>query len=132
MLQRYPNLDGESSNYNLKKINRKNYKFNPKFLIRNKQLSFEIISLYSNQLCNYLLQKEGIKKFLTFINYEKQFNINFFPWLFSIIIKSKLVSNLKKINDLNKLNKIEDKTINDFLEENSCFLYFEDVFFKNC
>ena len=132
MLQRYPYLDGESSSYNLKKINRKNYKFNPKLLIRNKQLSFEIISLYSNQLCNYLLQKEEKKKFLTFINYEKQFNINFFPWLFSIIIKSKLVSNLKKINDLNKLNKIEDETINDFLEENSCFLYFEDVFFKNC
>ena len=52
MLQRYPYLDGESSSYNLKKINRKNYKFNPKLLIRKKQLSFEIITMYIKHLIN--------------------------------------------------------------------------------
>ena len=133
MLQRYPNLDGESSNYNLKKLNRKNYKFNPKLLIRKKQLSFEIISLYSRQLSNIFLKKEGIKNFLIFINYEKEFNVNFLPWLFSIIIKSKLVSNIKKVlenNNCIKGNEVE--MIKEFLNENSIFLFFDEVFFKNC
>jgi hypothetical protein len=133
MLQRYPNLDGESSNYNLKKLNRKNYKFNPKLLIRKKQLSFEIITLYSRQLSNFFLKKEGIKNFLIFINYEKEFNVNFLPWLFSIIIKSKLVSNIKKVlenNNCIKENEVEK--IKEFLNENSIFLFFDEVFFKNC
>ena len=132
MLHRYPNLDGESSNYNLKKLNRKNYKFNPKLLIRNKQLSFEIISLYCRQLTNYLLKKEGIKNFLIFINYEKEFNTNFLPWLFSIIIKSKLVSNLKKVLDDNNIKINEIESIKEFLEDNSYFIYFNEVFFKDC
>ena len=132
MLHRYPNLDGESSNYNLKKLNRKNYKFNPKLLIRNKQLSFEIISLYCRQLTNYLLKKEGIKNFLIFINYEKEFNTNFLPWLFSIIIKSKLVSNLKKLLDDNNIKINEIESIKEFLEDNSYFIYFNEVFFKDC
>ncbi len=133
MLQRYPNLDGESSNYNLKKLNRNNYKFNPKLLIRKKQLSFEIIALYSRQLSNFFLKKEGIKNFLIFINYEKEFNVNFLPWLFSIIIKSKLVSNIKKVlenNNCIKENEVEK--IKEFLNENSIFLFFDEVFFKNC
>jgi len=132
MLHRYPNLDGESSNYNLKKLNRKNYKFNPKLLIRNKQLSFEIISLYCRQLTNYLLKKEGIKNFLIFINYEKEFNTNFLPWLFSIIIKSKLVSNLKKLLDDNNIKINEIESIKEFLEDNSYFIYFNEIFFKDC
>ena len=135
MLQRYPNLDGESSNYNLKKLNRNNYKFNPKLLIRKKQLSFEIIALYSRQLSNFFLKKEGIRNFLMFINYEKEFNLNYLPWLFSIIIKSKLISNIKKVFENIKckyINENEFEMINEFLNENSIFLFFDEVFFKNC
>ena len=133
MLQRYPNLDGESSNYNLKKLNRNNYKFNPKLLIRKKQLSFEIIALYSRQLSNFFLKKEGIRNFLMFINYEKEFNVKFLFWLFSIIIKSKLISNIKKVFENNKCIKDDEfAIIKEFLNENSIFLFFNEVFFKDC
>ncbi len=134
MLKRYPNLDGESSIYNLKKLNRKNYKFNPKLLIRKKQLSFEIITIYIKHLINnFFLCKEGIKNFLTYINYKDEFNIKFIPWLFSLIIKSKTISNLKRILELNNnLDELEKKKIEEILKDNWCFLYFDEIFFKNC
>ena len=78
------------------------------------------------------MKKEGIKNFLIFINYEKEFNTNFLPWLFSIIIKSKLVSNLKKLLDDNNIKINEIESIKEFLEDNSYFIYFNEIFFKDC
>ena len=98
-------------------------------------MSFEIIALYSRQLSNFFLKKEGIRNFLMFINYEKEFNVNYLPWLFSIIIKSKLISNIKKVFENIKckyINENEFEMINEFLNENSIFLFFDEVFFKNC
>ena len=134
MLKRYPYLDGESSIYNLKKLNRKNYKFNPKLLIRKKQLSFEIITIYIKHLINnFFLCKEGIKNFLTYINYKDEFNIKFIPWLFSLIIKSKMISNLKRVLELNNnLDELTKIKIQEIINDNWCFLYFDEIFFKNC
>ena len=134
MLKRYPYLDGESSIYNLKKLNRKNYKFNPKLLIRKKQLSFEIITMYIKHLTNnFFLCKEGIKNFLTYINYKDEFNIKFIPWLFSLIIKSKMISNLKRVLELNNnLDELTKIKIQEIINDNWCFLYFDEIFFKNC
>ncbi len=134
MLKRYPYLDGESSIYNLKKLNRKNYKFNPKLLIRKKQLSFEIITMYIKHLTNnFFLCKEGIKNFLTYINYKDEFNIKFIPWLFSLIIKSKMISNLKRVLELNNnLDEFEKTKIEEIIKDNWCFLYFDEIFFNNC
>ena len=134
MLKRYPNLDGESSIYNLKKLNRKNYKFNPKLLIRKKQLSFEIITMYIKHLINnFFLCKEGIKNFLTYINYKDEFNIKFIPWLFFLIVKSKMINNLKRVLELNNnLDELTKIKIQEIINDNWCFLYFDEIFFKNC
>jgi len=134
MLQKYPYLDGESSIYNLKKLNRKNYKFNPKLLIRKKQLSFEIITMYIKHLINnFFLCKEGIKNFLTYINYKDEFNIKFIPWLFFLIVKSKMINNLKRVLELNNnLDELTKIKIQEIINDNWCFLYFDEIFFKNC
>jgi hypothetical protein len=134
MLKRYPYLDGESSIYNLKKLNRKNYKFNPKLLIRKKQLSFEIITMYIKHLTNnFFLCKEGIKNFLTYINYKDEFNIKFIPWLFFLIVKSKMINNLKRVLELNNnLDELTKIKIQEIINDNWCFLYFDEIFFKNC
>ena len=134
MLQKYPYLDGESSIYNLKKLNRKNYKFNPKLLIRKKQLSFEIITMYIKHLTNnFFLCKEGIKNFLTYINYKDEFNIKFIPWLFFLIVKSKMINNLKRVLELNNnLDELTKIKIQEIINDNWCFLYFDEIFFKNC
>ena len=134
MLQRYPYLDGESSIYNLKKLNRKNYKFNPKLLIRKKQLSFEIITMYIKHLINnFFLCKEGIKNFLTYINYKDEFNSKFIPWLFFLIVKTKMINNLKRVLELNNnLDELTKIKIQEIINDNWCFLYFDEIFFKNC
>ena len=111
---------------------RRKYKFNPKLLIKNKQLSNEKISLYSHQLTQeILLNKPGIKNFLSFIHFEEKFNVNNVLWLFSIIVKSKMINNCKKI--LEK-GEIKDKEyiikMQNYLEENFSYIYFDDMFFN--
>ena len=111
---------------------RRKYKFNPKLLIKTKQLSSEKISLYSHQLTQeILLNKPGIKNFLSFIHFEEKFNVNNVLWLFSIIVKSKMINNCKKM--LEK-GEIKDKEyiikIQNYLEENSSYIYFDDMFFN--
>ena len=112
---------------------RRKYKFNPKLLIKNKLLSNERILHYSNQLTKeILLNKPGIKNFLSFINYkETSFDVNNVLWLFSIIVKSKMINNCKKM--LEK-GEIKDKEyiikIQNYLEENSSYIYFDDMFFN--
>jgi hypothetical protein len=79
---------------NENKNKRKKYKFNPKLLIKNNQLSIEKISLYRNKLVNQiLLNKAGIRDFLKYINFINNFDVNYVSWLFSVIVKSKLLNN---------------------------------------
>ena len=121
-------------NYHLKKLitSRRKYKFNPKLLIKNKLLSNERILHYSNQLTKeILLNKPGIKNFLSFINYKETFGVNNVLWLFSIIVKSKMINNCKKILEKGEIKNIEYiKKVQKYLEENSSYIYFDDMFFN--
>ena len=123
-------------NYHLKKLitSRRKYKFNPKLLIKNKLLSNERILHYSSQLTKeILLNKPGIKNFLSFINYkETSFDVNNVLWLFSIIVKSKMINNCKKILEKGEIKNLEYvKIVQKYLEENSSYIYFDDIFFNN-
>ena len=116
---------------NQTKKRRKRYKFNPKLLIKNNQLSLEKIALYRNKLVNQiLLNKSGIRDFLKFINFINNFNVNNVSWLFSVIVKSKLINNCKKMleNGIIKNNEIIKKVQN-YLEDNSSYIYFDEIFF---
>ena len=121
-------------NYQLKKLitSRRKYKFNPKLLIKNKLLSNEKILNYSNQLTKeILLNKPGIKQFLSFINYKETFDVNNVLWLFSIIVKSKMINNCKKILEKGEIKNLEYvKKVQKYLEENSSYIYFDDMFFN--
>ena len=121
-------------NYHLKKLitSRRKYKFNPKLLIKNKLLSNERILHYSSQLTKeILLNKPGIKNFLSFINYKETFGVNNVLWLFSIIVKSKMINNCKKILEKGEIKNIEYiKKVEKYLEENSSYIYFDDMFFN--
>ena len=116
---------------NQNKKKRKRYKFNPKLLIKNNQLSLEKIALYRNKLVNQiLLNKSGIRDFLKFINFINNFNVNNVSWLFSVIVKSKLINNCKKMLEIGiiKNNEIIQKVQN-YLEDNSRYIYFDEIFF---
>jgi hypothetical protein len=116
---------------NQSKKKRKRYKFNPKLLIKNNQLSLEKIALYRNKLVNQiLLNKSGIRDFLKFINFINNFNVNNVSWLFSVIVKSKLINNCKKMLEIGiiKNNEIIQKVQN-YLEDNSSYIYFDEIFF---
>ena len=121
----------EHKNFGNIKLKKKRYKFNPKLLIKNKQLSVERISIYKNHLVNkVLLNKSGIKNFLNFINFNN-FNVNNVPWLFSLIVKSKLINNCKKFLEIgNNINKAHNKKIQNYLEDNSIYIFFIVMFFN--
>ena len=117
---------------NEKKNKRKKYKFNPKLLIKNNQLSIEKISLYRNKLVNQiLLNKTGIRDFLKYINFINNFDVNYVSWLFSVIVKSKLLRNCKKVLEIGHIkNKDFVKKIQKYLEDNSSYIYFDEMFFS--
>ena len=113
-------------------FNKKSNEFNPKLLIKKKQLSNEKIYYYSLQLMyDILLTKPGIKNFLIFINYQNKFKVNHILWLFSIIVKSKIIHNCKKIlkNDY-FIENVDRFKIENYLEENSIYFYLDDFFFS--
>ena len=117
---------------NENKNKRKKYKFNPKLLIKNNQLSIEKISLYRNKLVNQiLLNKTGIRDFLKYINFINNFDVNYVSWLFSVIVKSKLLRNCKKVLEIGHIkNKDFVKKIQKYLEDNSSYIYFDEMFFS--
>ena len=112
-------------------FNKKSSQFNPKLLIKKNKLSYQKIYIYSLQLMyDILLTKPGIKNFLYFINYHDKFKVNNILWLFSIIIKSKIVKNCKKILDKDyNISDFYKNKIQNYLEENSIYIYLDDFFF---
>jgi hypothetical protein len=112
-------------------FNKKSSQFNPKLLIKKNKLSYQKIYIYSLQLMyDILLTKPGIKNFLYFINYQDKFKVNNILWLFSIIIKSKIVKNCKKILDKDyNISDFYKNKIQNYLEENSIYIYLDDFFF---
>ena len=130
MINKYNN--NENFNLNESKRKRKKYKFNPKQLIKNNQLSIEKISLYRNKLVNHiLLNKTGIRDFLKYINYINNFDIYDVSWLFSVIVKSKIINRCKKVLELGHItNKDTIRKVQNFLEDNSSYIYFDEVFFS--
>jgi len=113
-------------------FNKKSSQFNPKLLIKKNKLSYQKIYIYSLQLMyDILLTKPGIKNFLYFINYQDKFKVNNILWLFSIIIKSKIVKNCKKILDKDyNISDFYKNKIQNYLEENSIYIYLDDFFFS--
>ena len=113
-------------------FNKQLYQFNPKLLIQKKQLSIEKIYYYSLQLMyDILLTKPGINNFLLFINYKDKFKVNHILWLFSIIVKSKIIKNCKKILDNDYyIDNFDKNKIENYLEENSIYIYLDDFFFS--
>jgi hypothetical protein len=113
-------------------FNKKSSQFNPKLLIKKNKLSYQKIYIYSLQLMyDILLTKPGIKNFLYFINYQDKFKVNNILWLFSIIIKSKIVKNCKKILDKDyNISDFYKNKIQNYLEENSMYIYLDDFFFS--
>jgi hypothetical protein len=130
MINKYNNNENLYLNESKKK--RKKYKFNPKQLIKNNQLSIEKISLYRNKLVNHiLLNKTGIRDFLKYINYINNFDIYDVSWLFSVIVKSKIINKCKKVLELGLItNKDIIMKVQNFLEDNSTDIYFDEVFFS--
>ena len=112
-------------------FNKKSSQFNPKLLIKKNKLSYQKIYIYSLQLMyDILLTKPGIKNFLYFINYQDKFKVNNILWLFSIIIKSKIVKNCKKILDKDyNISDFYKNKIQNYLEENSMYIYLDDFLF---
>ena len=112
-------------------FNKKSSQFNTKKLIKKNKLSYQKIYIYSLQLMyDILLTKPGIKNFLYFINYQDKFKVNNILWLFSIIIKSKIVKNCKKILDKDyNISDFYKNKIQNYLEENSIYIYLDDFFF---
>ena len=113
-------------------FNKKSSQFNPKLLIKKNKLSYQKIYIYSLQLMyDILLTKPGIKNFLYFINYQDKFKVNNILWLFSIIIKSKIVKNCKEILDKDyNISDFYKNKIQNYLEENSIYIYLDDFFFS--
>ena len=121
----------EQKNFENSMTKKKRYKFNPKLLIKNRQLSVEKISVYKNHLVNkVLLNKSGIRNFLNFINFNN-FDVNNVSWLFSLIVKSKIINNCKKFLEIENINnKAHIKKIQNYLEDNSTYIYFNEMFFN--
>ena len=52
-------------------------------------------------------------------------------WLFSLIVKSKLINNCKKFLEIgNNINKAHNKKIQNYLEDNSIYIFFNEMFFN--
>lgn len=132
LMSMFAKMNNQKKNQKRKMVVRNKYKFNPKFLIKTKQLLPENIKEYSEELTKkILLKKPGIMKFLRYIEYCNDLNIEKIRWLFSVIIKCRLV---KKCKNLLLENSIKDTTsiglLCNYIRDNSYFTYLENTCFN--
>lgn len=116
-------LTDKMQNWNssqVKKLNKKRYKYNPKVLIKNKKLSLEKIDNYSMRLMKEVLFKKDIIKELVFkLHLEDQFGLHNINLLFSILIKAKLFLNCLQIKKDNLLiNAKNELVLSQFINDN--------------
>ncbi len=80
-----------------------------------------------------LMQRSDIQNFLSNYVKNEKLNIEQVHWLFGVIIKSKIVSKCKKllssynIKDINIINNLLK-----YINENSSYVYLDDLYFNLC
>ncbi len=125
-----PQLDMSNE---VKKKKRDN-KYNPKILRKKGKLTNGILINFKNYLFNdILMQRSDIQNFLSNYVKNEKLNIEQVHWLFGVIIKSKIVSKCKKllssynIKDINIINNLLK-----YINENSSYVYLDDLYFNLC
>ena len=111
------------------KNKRKDNKYNPKRLIFSGELTNDMLVNYKKKLIKeVLLKKPEINLFLSSNNKLLNFELEEVSWLFSIVIKTKLIYKCKQCMKLQKINKDNIKLISEYINDNSTFVNenFED------
>jgi hypothetical protein len=111
------------------KNKRKDNKYNPKRLIFSGELTNDMLVNYKKKLIKeVLLKKPEINLFLSTNNKLLNFELEEVSWLFSIVIKTKLIFKCKQCMKLQKINKDNIKLISEYINDNSTFVNenFED------
>ena len=111
------------------KNKRKDNKYNPKRLIFSGELTIDMLIKYQTKLINeVLLKKPEITLFLSSKNKLLNFEFEEVSWLFSIVIKSKLIYKCKQYIKCKNINNDYIKIISEYIKDNSSIINenFED------
>jgi hypothetical protein len=111
------------------KNKRKDNKYNPKRLIFSGELTIDMLIKYQTKLVrDVLLKKPEITLFLSSNNKLLNFEFEEVSWLFSIVIKSKLIYKCKQYIKYQNINNDYIKIISEYIKDNSSIINenFED------
>jgi hypothetical protein len=111
------------------KNKRKDNKYNPKRLIFSGELTIDMLVKYQTKLVkDVLLKKPEITLFLSSKNKLLNFEFEEVSWLFSIVIKSKLIYKCKQYIKYQNINNDYIKIISEYIKDNSSIINenFED------
>ena len=111
------------------KNKRKDNKYNPKRLIFSGELTIDMLIKYQTKLVrDVLLKKPEITLFLSSKNKLLNFEFEEVSWLFSIVIKSKLIYKCKQYIKCKNINNDYIKIISEYIKDNSSIINenFED------
>ena len=105
------------------KNKRKDNKYNPKRLIFSGELTIDMLVKYQTKLVkDVLLKKPEITLFLSSKNKLLNFEFEEVSWLFSIVIKTKLIYKCKQYIKYQNINNDNLKIISEYIKDNSCFI----------
>jgi hypothetical protein len=105
------------------KNKRKDNKYNPKRLIFSGELTIDMLVKYQTKLVkDVLLKKPEITLFLSSKNKLLNFEFEEVSWLFSIVIKTKLIYKCKQYIKYQNINNDNLKIISEYIKDNSSFI----------
>ena len=107
------------------KINskRKDNKYNPKRLFFTGELTNDMLIKYKKILIKeFLLKKPEVIEFLSTNNKLLNFKVEEVSWLFSIVIKTKLIYKCKQCMKLQNINNDNIKILSEYINDNSMFV----------
>ena len=105
------------------KNKRKDNKYNPKRLIFSGELTIDMLVKYQTKLVkDVLLKKPEITLFLSSKNKLLNFEFEEVSWLFSIVIKTKLIYKCKQYIKYQNINNDNLKIVSEYIKDNSCFI----------
>ena len=105
------------------KNKRKDNKYNPKRLIFSGELTIDMLVKYQTKLVkDVLLKKPEITLFLSSNNKLLNFEFEEVSWLFSIVIKTKLIYKCKQYIKYQNINNDNLKIVSEYIKDNSCFI----------